>query len=206
MKVGIVEDEKRLRENLQVLIDETPGFQCIGTWGTGEDALRDLPRLRPDVVLMDINLPGMSGIECVRRLAEAAPGIHVVILTMYDDSDAIFRALENGAVGYLLKRTPPDELVLALRDLQEGGAPMSSSIARKVVQSFRSKGPSVHDSENLTSREEEVLRLVAGGLINKEIADELGIGIETVRSHLKNIYEKLHVRSRTEAAMKFFSR
>lgn len=204
--IAIVEDEKRLRENLRAFIDETPGFACVGAWATGEDALREIPALRPSVVLMDINLPGMSGIDCIRRLVELVPGIHVVILTMYDDSDVIFRALESGAVGYLLKRTPLDELTVALRDLQDGGAPMSSSIARKVVQSFRSKGPSLHDSENLTAREEDVLRLVAGGLINKEIAEELGIGIETVRSHLKNIYDKLHVRSRTEAAMKFFSR
>lgn len=204
INVAIVEDEARLREKIAALIDAAPGFRCAGTYGSGELALQEIPRQPPDVVLMDINLGKMSGVECTFRLKRLLPRLQIVMLTVYDDSEKIFKALEMGASGYLLKRTPPDEILKAVTEVHRGGAPMSGYIARQVVQSFakrtNSKGP------NLSPREEEVLALVAKGYINKEIADQLGITLETVRSYLKSTYEKLHVRSRTEAAMKLFGR
>jgi DNA-binding NarL/FixJ family response regulator len=202
IRVAIVEDNTPLREQLAALIGGAPGFACAGSFGDGAAALKGLAALNADVVLMDIQLPRMTGVECVARLKESLPDLKVVMLTAYDDSDLIFRALENGANGYLLKRTPPAELLRAIADVQNGGAPMSSHIARLVVQSFHRRGPAPRAAENLTAREEEVLRLVAQGLINKEIADKLGVSTETVRQHLKNCYAKLHVRTRTEAAMK----
>ena len=204
IKVVIVEDEERIRSNLALLLEETPGIICVGTCSSGEAALQELPTLQPHVVLMDINLPVISGVECVRQLRELMPQVQVVMLTVYDDSEQIFQALENGASGYLLKRTPPAELLKAIEDVHGGGAPMSSYIARKVVQSFQRRGPSPRETENLSKREEEILSYVAKGYINKEIAEALSISPETVRSHLKSIYEKLHVRSRTAAAMKYF--
>jgi len=200
--VAIVEDEKRLRAQLVALINDAHGFRCVGAYGSGEQALRELPGQPADVVLMDINLPQMSGVECTYRLKQLLPALQVVMLTMYDDSERIFQALEMGASGYLLKRTPPGEILKAITDVQQGGAPMTSYIARQVVQSFaRRASPK---APQLAPREEEVLVLVAKGYINKEIADQLGLTLETVRSYLKIIYEKLHVRSRTEAAMKVF--
>ena len=177
---------------------------CAGTFPDAETALAGLPAITPDVVLMDIQLPQMSGVECVARLMPLLPSVKVVMLTAYDDSDHIFQALQNGANGYLLKRTPPAELLRSIADVHSGGAPMNSHIARLVVQSFHRRGSSPRPSENLTPREDEVLRLVARGLVNKEIADELSISTETVRGYLKSIYTKLHVRSRTEAAMKYY--
>ena len=203
IRVALVEDNAKLRRQLESLIAGAPGFECAGTFPDAESALNGLPGIAPDVVLMDIQLPKMSGVECVARLTNAAPDVRVVMLTAYDDSDHIFQALQNGASGYLLKRTPPDELLRSIADVQNGGAPMNSHIARLVVQSFHRRGPSSRQTENLTPREEEVLRLVSQGFINKEIADQLGVGVETVRQHLKNCYAKLHVRTRTEAAMKF---
>lgn len=202
IRVAIVEDNSPLREQLAALIGGTPGFVCAGTFADGAAALKGMAALNADVVLMDIQLPRMTGVECVARLKESLPDLKVVMLTAYDDSDLIFRALENGANGYLLKRTPPAELLRAVEEVQRGGAPMSGHIARLVVQSFHRRGPSPRPADNLTPREEEVLRLVAQGLINKEIADRLGVTTETVRQHLKNCYAKLHVRTRTEAAMK----
>ncbi len=202
IRVALVEDNTPLREQLAALISGAPGFTCAGTFADGAAALKGMAALSPDVVLMDIQLPRMTGVECVARLKESLPDLKVVMLTAYDDSDLIFRALENGASGYLLKRTPPAELLRAIEDVQNGGAPMSGHIARLVVQSFHRRGPSPSAADNLTPREEEVLRLVAQGLINKEIADRLGVTTETVRQHLKNCYAKLHVRTRTEAAMK----
>lgn len=204
IRVALVEDNTRLRRQLVQLIADAPGFVCTGDFADAETALAGLPAAAPDVVLMDIQLSKMSGVECVARLKDTLPDVKVVMLTAYDDSDTIFQALENGASGYLLKRTPPDELLRSIQDVQNGGAPMNSHIARLVVQSFHRRGSSPRPAENLTAREEEVLRLVAQGYINKEIADTLGISLETVRQHLKNCYAKLHVRTRTEAAMKVF--
>ena len=203
IRVAIVEDDEQVRENLAALIGGTEGFECVGTYATGELILETLPRRRPDVVLMDINLPGISGVECVRQLKSVAPEVNVVMLTVYDDSERIFQALQMGASGYLLKRSPSAEIVLAIEEVHRGGAPMSSYIARKVVQSFQRQTPSDKPTENLTKRETDVLGYVARGYTNKEIAEALGLSTETVHGYLKTIYTKLHVRSRTEAAMKF---
>lgn len=203
IKVAIVEDDEQVRENLARLVSETRGFECVATFSSGEEALEALPRRTPDVVLMDINLPGISGVECVRQLKSMLPGIHIVMLTVYDDSDRIFQALQMGASGYLLKRSTTAEILHALEDVHRGGAPMSSYIARKVVQSFQRHSPSDKPAENLTKRETDVLSYVARGYTNKEIAEALGLSTETVHGYLKTIYTKLQVRSRTEAAMKF---
>ncbi|MEI6391655.1 MAG: response regulator transcription factor [Verrucomicrobiota bacterium] len=203
ISISIVEDEARIRKQLAALIGDAAGFRCAGVYPSGEAALREIPRQPPDVVLMDINLGGMSGVECTFRLKKLVPQLQIVMLTVYDDSEQIFKALEVGASGYLLKRTPPDEILKAVNEVYHGGAPMSGYVARQVVQSFAKLSRS--DQPQLAPREAEVLALVAKGYINKEIADRLGISLETVRSYLKNIYEKLHVRSRTEAAMKFFN-
>lgn len=204
IRVTIVEDKATLRREFTQVLTAAPGFTCIGSFADAESALAGIPKDPPDVVLMDIQLPKMSGVECVVRLKEMLPDVSIVMLTAYDDSELIFRALENGASGYLLKRTPPAEVLRAIEDVQQGGAPMSGHIARMVVQSFRRRGASPRGAENLSPREEEVLRLVARGLVNKEIAEELSLAIETVRGYLKSTYSKLHVRSRTEAAMKYY--
>ncbi len=204
IRVAIVEDNAALRRQFAQLLTKSPGFTCTDSFPDAESALAGLPANPPDVVLMDIQLPQISGVECVARLKKILPDIHVVMLTAYDDSTLIFQALENGASGYLLKRTAPADLLRAIEEVQQGGAPMSGHIARLVVQSFQRRGPSPRATENLTTREEEVLKLVSQGFINKEIADRLQIGLETVRQYLKNIYAKLHVRSRTEAAMKYY--
>jgi DNA-binding NarL/FixJ family response regulator len=201
--VAIVEDDYKTRENLQAMLRETPGLQCVGVFSNGEAALEGIPKLRPDVVLMDINLPKMSGVECTRQLKEIRPESLIVMLTVYDDSDRIFHALQMGASGYLLKRSPADEIVRAIQDVKRGGAPMSNYIARKVVQSFQRQGPSHNPAENLSKRETEVLTYVSQGFTNKEVAEALGLSVETVHAYLKNIYTKLHVRSRTEAVMRF---
>lgn len=203
IRVAIVEDDEQVRENLARLVGEAKGFECAATFASGEQALEALPRRAFDVVLMDINLPGISGVECVRQLKAVAPTTQVVMLTVYDDSDRIFQALQMGAAGYLLKRSTAAEILHAIEDVHGGGAPMSSYIARKVVQSFRRQGPSDMPAENLSKRETDVLEYVSRGYTNKEIADALGLSAETVRGYLKTIYSKLHVRSRTEAAMKF---
>lgn len=205
IRVALVEDNAELRRQLEPVLTQAPGFQCTGVFADAESALQTLPGNPPDVVLMDIQLPRMSGVECVARLKKLLPAVNVVMFTVYDDSERIFQALENGASGYLLKRTPPAELLKAIEEVYRGGSPMSGHIARLVVQSFHRRGPSPRPAENLTPREEEVLRLVAQGFINKEIAEQLSVSLETVRQHLKNIYAKLHVRGRTEAAMKYFS-
>jgi DNA-binding NarL/FixJ family response regulator len=204
ISVAIVEDETRLRVQLAKMITEAPGFRCQGVFGSAEHALREIPRQPSDVVLMDINLPQMSGVECVFRLKKLLPQIQVVMLTVYDDSEKIFKALEMGASGYLLKRTPADDILKAVAEVHRGGSPMSSYIARQVVQYFAHKSGA--ETTDLSPREAEVLALVAKGYINKEIADQMGLGLETVRSYLKSIYDKLHVRSRTEAAMKYFQK
>jgi DNA-binding NarL/FixJ family response regulator len=203
MRIAIVEDDARIRAHLAALIDESEGYEAVAICATGEDALERIPAIQPDLVFMDINLPGISGVECTRRLKEAAPALQIVMLTVYDDSDQIFRALEMGATGYLLKRSTSEEILHAINEVRRGGAPMSSHIARKVVQSFQRRGRE-SDASNLAPREEEVLGYVARGYLNKEVAEAMGISLETVRSYLKSIYTKLHVRSRTAAAMKYF--
>ena len=204
IRVAIVENERSVRQELVSLITESRGFQCVGAYNSGEQALREIPKKPPEVVLMDINLGQMSGVECTYLLKQVMPDLLIVMLTVYDDRQQIFEALEMGASGYLLKRTPAAEILKAIGDVQGGGAPMSSYIARQVVQSF-SRRTAVQTSDVvLSTREKEVLALVAKGYINKEIANMLGLTEDTVRGYLKHIYEKLHVRSRTEAAMKYF--
>jgi DNA-binding NarL/FixJ family response regulator len=205
LNVAIVEDDDRFRRSLARWIQSTKGLNCAGTFASAEEALRMIPQSNADVVIMDVNLPSMSGIECVRKLRAEHPALQFIMLTVYEDSDLIFKALQAGASGYLLKRSSPDQILEAIGDVSHGGAPMTSTIARKVVQSFQHRGLSVEDQASLTKREEEILGGLVRGLANKEIADELAISIETIRVHLKSIYEKLHVRSRTEAALKAVS-
>ncbi len=201
--VSIVEDDAITRDGLQKLIEQSPGLRCVGAYGSAEEALRQFASHPSDVVLMDINLPKMSGIECVSRLKQAAPGVQVLMLTVYEKPEAVFQALRAGASGYLVKRTAPRDLLPAIQDVLAGGAPMSSHIARKVVQYFQDLGPSTRDTIRLSPREREILVMLADGDYYKEIADKLGISITTVRSHIQHVYEKLHVRTRTEAVAKF---
>lgn len=202
-KVAIVEDDAGIRDDLVSLLTATPGFRCVGACSSAEEALVDIPFWRPEVVLMDINLPRMSGIECVTRLKARMPDLLVLILTVYDDGDSVFRALKAGANGYLVKRLASDKLLDAIQEVSTGGAPMSCHIARKVVQFFHHAGPSDEVSENLSPRELEILDLLVEGCFFKEIAERLGISGETVRTHVNHIYRKLHVRSRTEAVVKY---
>lgn len=205
VRVSIVEDDERLRSSLIVLLEGSHGFRCVSAYGDAEAAVKDIPVKKPDIVLMDINLPGMTGIECVRRLKMIQPELLILMLTVYEDTARIFQSLQAGASGYLLKMTPPDELVKALRDLKNGGAPMTAQIARKVVQSFHSASPADPDVQ-LTDREEEILQSLAQGNLYKEIASDLGISVDTVHNHVRHIYVKLHVRSRTEAVVKYLKR
>jgi DNA-binding NarL/FixJ family response regulator len=204
--VSIVEDNEQLRGTLARLINREEGFRCLTQYGTAEAALEALPKDKPDVVLMDINLPGMNGVECVRRLKQAAPETQVVMLTAYEDTENIFNALAAGANGYLLKRAPRAELLDALREVCRGGSPMTTHIARKVVQSFQKAGVSPQPTENLSTREQEVLDCLSQGFLYKEIAEKLGISYETVHTYIRRIYEKLQVRTRTEAVAKFLRR
>jgi DNA-binding NarL/FixJ family response regulator len=206
IKVSVVEDDSRIRDSLVGILDGVAGFHCVNNYATGEEALDEIPRQKPDVVLMDIKLPGMSGIECVARLKEKLPALPIVMLTVFEDSDKVFKALEAGACGYLVKRTTPEDLLEALRQVHSGGAPMTGRIARMVVQSFGRMGTSKMETENLTPREREILELLAKGDLCKEIAEKLGLSLRTVHTHLKNIYEKLHVRSRTQAVLKYIGR
>lgn len=201
--VSIVEDDPRVRASLAKLIDSTPGFRCVSNHSSAEDALQALPGFAPEVVLMDINLPGISGVECVRRLKPSLPKTQVIMLTVYQNTDHIFKALAAGATGYLLKQTPPSELLAAIKDVHAGGSPMSGHIARKIVQSFQEPAPNAaHATETLSPREAEVLDLLAKGFLYKEIADQMKISYATVHTHIRHVYEKLHVRSRTEAVAK----
>lgn len=204
--VSIVEDNDQLRTTLARLIDRDDEFRCVSQFATAEAALENLPKERPKVVLMDINLPGMNGVECVRKLKQIAPEILVVMLTAYEDTENIFNALAAGATGYLLKRAPKAELLEAIREVNQGGSPMTTHIARKVVQSFQKAGASTQPTENLSTREQEVLDCLSHGFLYKEIAEKLGISYETVHTYIRRIYEKLQVRTRTEAVAKFLRR
>jgi DNA-binding NarL/FixJ family response regulator len=204
--VSIVEDSEQVRGTLARLINRAEGFRCPSHYANAEAALEGLPRDRPDVVLMDINLPGINGVECVRRLKELLPDTQVVMLTVYEDTENIFNALAAGASGYLLKRTTSAELLAAIRDVRQGGSPMTTHIARKVVQSFQRAGGSAQPTENLSPREKEVLDCLSQGFLYKEIADKLSISYETVHTYIRRIYEKLQVRTRTEAVAKFLRR
>jgi len=201
--VAIVEDDAGIREDLVALLNGSRGCRCVGACASAEEALIQIPYWRPEVVLMDINLSRMSGIECVARLKAKMPDLFVLMLTVYEDGDSIFRALKAGASGYLVKRLASDKLLEAIQEVTAGGAPMSCHIARKVVQFFNQAGPSPEVSENLSPRELEILDLLVTGCFFKEIADQLGISGETVRTHVNHVYRKLHVRSRTEAVVKY---
>src|SRR5271156_2279201 len=205
ISVSIVEDNDKLRETLGRVLNRADGFRCVSQYANAEDALKDLPQVRPEVVLMDINLPGMNGVECVRQLKKLLPQIQVMMLTVYEDTENIFNALAAGANGYMLKRTPGKELLEAIQEVHRGGSPMTMHIARKVVQSFQRNAPA-QPAENLSEREQQVLDLLSQGLMYKEIADKLEISYETVHTYIRRIYEKLQVRTRTEAVAKFLRR
>ncbi|MFO1475518.1 MAG: response regulator transcription factor [Verrucomicrobiota bacterium] len=197
--VSIVEDNEKLRGTLARSLNRSEGFQCISDYGSAEDALRGLPQVKPNVVLMDINLPGMNGVECVRQLKQLIPETQIMMLTVYEDTDNIFNALKSGATGYLLKRTTQAELLEAIREVHRGGSPMTTHIARKVVQTLQLAPAPSQASEALSPREQEVLDCLAKGFLYKEIAEKLGISYETVHTYIRRIYEKLQVRTRTEA-------
>src|SRR5271169_2042667 len=203
ISVSIVEDNDKLRSTLARVINRADGFRCASDYANAEDALKDLPLVKPDVVLMDINLPGMNGVECVRQLKQLLPQTQVMMLTVYEDTENIFNALAAGANGYMLKRTASKELLEAIREVHRGGSPMTMHIARKVVQSFQSSTAATSTTEDLSEREQQVLDLLSRGLIYKEIAEKLGISYETVHTYIRRIYEKLQVRTRTEAVAKF---
>lgn len=205
IKVALVEDQQKVRESWTQLINSFRDFTCICACTTGEEALRIIPQEKPDVVLMDIFLPRMSGIECNVRLKALLPQIQIVILTAMDDQELVFMALEAGADGYLLKRTKPSDLRIALLDVLGGGAPMTSQIARRVIESFRRKAKTRDESPRLSVREEQILMLLSQGYANKLIADKLELSIDTVCSHLKHVFEKLHVSSRTEAVVRYMA-
>jgi DNA-binding NarL/FixJ family response regulator len=201
--VSIVEDDAETREILAGWIKNSHDLHLVSSYGTGERAAVRFPSDKPEVVLMDIDLPGISGIECVRQLKHLLPDTQFLMLTVYEDSDYLFSALASGASGYLLKRTSPKELINAVRDVHSGGSPMSSNIARKVVQSFRQEAAGPNGVEDLTLRERQVLQLLAAGDLYKEIADHLEISVTTVNAHVRSIYVKLQVRSRGQAVAKF---
>ena len=201
--VSIVEDDAPARGILSEWVRGADGLKCVGVHDCAESALVALPQENPSVVLMDINMPGMSGIECVRRLKSQMLNTQFVMLTVYEDPDHIFKALTAGASGYLLKRSPRAELLAAIKDVHAGGSPMSSNIARKIVQSFQRFNTSPTETDNLSPREREVLELLARGYLYKEIAESLHISVPTVNSHIRRIYKKLQVRSRSQAVAKF---
>jgi len=202
-KIGIVEDSQTTREGLERMVNLSADYRCVCACSTAEDALRLLPQQQPEIVLMDIQLPGMSGIECVARLNELLPDAQVIMLTVYADPDRIFSAIRAGASGYLLKRAAPEKLFQAIREVQQGGAPMSGAIARKVFGYFQDQQTSSAEADKLSAREREILELIIGGLSNKEIAGRLSLSLLTLRWHLKQIYKKLHVHSRVEVVLKF---
>ena len=199
IKIAIVEDGTVIRQGLERLLNRSKEFCCAGCYACAETAIEGIAQYIPDVVLMDINLPGMNGVECVRQLKPRYPKLQIVMLTIYDNLEQVFEALSAGATGYLLKQTPPEALLEALRDVAQGGSPMSSQIARKVVQSFHASTSSNNEVEKLSDREKNVLDLLAKGFLLKEIAEQMGLGYDTVRTYVRRIYEKLHVHSRAQA-------
>jgi DNA-binding NarL/FixJ family response regulator len=201
--VAIVEDNPTIRRSLQEWVDAAPGYRCVCVCGDAETALKEVPKFKPDVVLMDIHLPGESGIACTARLKSLMPALQVIVVTVYRDRDLLFQALKAGACGYLLKRSSPEELLRAIAEVRSGGAPMTGEIARMVVETFQQSATEASTPAELSPRETELLDLVAQGLTNKEIGPKLNISYDTVRAHLRRIYEKLHVRCRTEAVMKY---
>ena len=204
-KVALVEDSVPMRRNLERMLRRAPGVRCVCACGTAEEALEQIPRTQPDVVLMDINLPGASGVDCTARLRLQMPTVQVIMLTVYEDTTSIFSALKAGACGYLLKRSSPSQILDAVTTVRSGGAPMTSEIARKIVMTFQSPLPSAASAATLSARELEILELLSQGKVSKEIADQLLISYHTVRVHLKHIYEKLHVRSQAEAMVKYMA-
>jgi len=202
ISVSVVEDDRGVGEGLSRLLDCSADCRCLACYPNAEVALLDIPKRLPDVVLMDIDLPAMNGIECVRKLKNVAPSVRIVMLTVYEDPEEIFNALSAGAIGYLLKNRSPEDLLNAIRDAHSGGSPMSSQIARKVVQFFQNCAPA-DKAESLSDRELEVLDLLAKGFLVKEIADQTGLGYGTVRTYIRRVYEKLHVHSRTQAVAKY---
>jgi DNA-binding NarL/FixJ family response regulator len=206
IRIAVVEDDKTVRAVLEILLNGSPGFTCVAAYSNGEDAVAGLPEVNPDVVLMDINLPGINGIECIIRLKELGLPMLFIMLTVFEDSDAIFQSLSAGASGYLLKQTPPAKLLEAIQDVYQGGSPMSREIARKVIQSFQPAASGSVSGSILTNREEEILSCLVKGLLYKEIAGKLFIGVETVRTHIRHIYEKLQVRTRSEAIVKYLNK
>ena len=203
ISVSIVEDDAQVRASLARLIDGSPGYCCVSQHPSGENALQEIPKIKPDVTLMDINLPGMNGVECVRKLKPLLPAMQIIMLTVYQSTEDIFKALAAGATGYLLKQTPPAELLAAIQNVHAGGSPMSSHIARKIVQSFQQPPPALPpasaEAQSLSPREVQVLNLLAKGFLYKEIAESMQVSYATVHTHIRHIYEKFHVRSRTEA-------
>lgn len=204
-KIAIVEDNRTIRESLAEFVQTDPEMSCICACSTAEEALKVLPKHQPNIVLMDIQLPNLSGIECCAQLKRLLPSVQIIMVTVYEDTERIFKALRAGACGYLLKRCTPEELVSAIREVQQGGAPMSREIARKVIFSFQEPLVASEEVEDLSPREREILKLLAEGFSNKEIASRMGVTDGTVRWHLLHVYHKLHVRSRTEAALKYRS-
>jgi len=203
IRVGIVEDDTSVRDNLAVLIDQTPGFLCAAACASAEEALARFGEARPDVVLMDIHLPGQSGIACVARLRRLLPHTQVIMLTVEEDTEQVFESLKAGATGYLVKHVTPEQILDAVAEVHRGGAPMSSHIARRVVTAFHQRPSADATATELSPREEEILRLLARGSRSKEIADRLEISPGTVNTHVRHIYEKLHVRSRAEAVARY---
>ena len=205
IRIALVEDQEKVRENWTRRINSLPEFHCVCSCNSAEEALTVIPLNNPDVVLMDIFLPRMSGIECVARLKAKLPDVQIVILTAMDNQELLFMALEAGADGYLLKRMKSSDLRRALLDVLNGGVPMTSQIARLLIASFRKHPPSADESLNLSPREGQILQLVSEGHSNKLIADKLDMSFDTVRTHLKRVFKKLHVKSRTEAAMRYIN-
>lgn len=203
IKVAIVDDDDGIRASLATLIRRAPAFRMVGDYQDAETALKDISRCTPDVVLMDINLPGMNGVECVRQLKSSFPDVQCLMLTVYEDSDSLFNSLKAGASGYLLKRTASSRLLEAIRDVHAGGSPMTPQLARRVVQYFSKPADGESPVAQLTPGERDFLDQLAKGYAYKEIADRMSISIDTVRSYVRTVYEKLHVHSRTEAVVKY---
>ena len=206
ISIAIVEDLDEVRDGLKNFISLSSDFTVLGTFKTGEEALAELPRLSPDIIIMDINLPGMNGIECIRLVKDKSPGSQFMMFTVYENDEKVFEALKAGASGYLLKNTGLLQIVESLKELHEGGSPMSANIARKLVNLFREPVRDTAPVEILSNRENEILQLLSKGLLYKEIADQLHITTGTVRQHIHKIYDKLHVQNRTEAINKAFGK